>query len=261
MKQVDGLRVNEAMPGAPAPTQRFERKFFVSPRNIGLAYALLRQVCRPDSEYPEGQVNSLYFDTPDLDYYTRSASGEFEKAKVRIRWYNEIGDLQEMVPVFLEHKSRRGFTSRKQRRRFLVLAERLELARLGAGVVDRNMLVDTLARLGHYLENLLRPIILTSYRRHRLNEMLTGTRVSLDFDIRSSIVARELGHGEGQQWLRGGVIEVKGPTLELPTTLRRMSLLDVDWSRFSKYCYCLDAHLSDPGTVGRLWPSGRMAEP
>jgi len=73
-----------AVGGQFAP--RIERKFFIFPKNIGFAHTLLRQVCRPDSEYPEGLVNSLYFDTPDLDQYTRSSSGEFRKDKVRIRW-------------------------------------------------------------------------------------------------------------------------------------------------------------------------------
>jgi len=123
------------------------------------------------------------------------------------------------------------------------------------------MLVDTLARFGHYPEQPLRPIIVISYWRYSFNEMLTGMRISFDYNIRSSIVAPELGHGEQELRLQGGVIEVKGPTLELPITLRRIRLLDTDWSRFSKYGYCVESHLSAPGTVARLWPSGRMVEP
>ena len=261
MKQVTGLYVSEATPDAHVPTQRFERKFFVVPRNVGLAHTLLRQVCRPDREYPEGQVSSLYFDTPDLDQYTRSASGDFSKDKVRIRWYGEIEDQQEMVPVFLELKTRRGFASSKQRQRLTVPARRLHPDCLGAGIIERRTLADTLARFGHYQDGPLRPIILITYRRRRLNEMLTGMRVSVDHSIRSGMVARELGHGERELRLQGGVVEVKGPTLELPTTLSRMRLLDVDWGRFSKYSYCVETHLTAPGTVGRLWPSGRMAEP
>lgn len=243
------------------PTQRFERKFFVLPRNVGFAYTLLRQVCRPDSQYPEDQVNTLYFDTPDLDQYMRSASGEFKKDKVRIRWYGEIRNQQGMVPVFLELKSRRGFASSKQRRRLLVPGECLELSYLGAGIVNKTTLVDTLAGFGHYLEKPLRPIIVISYWRYRFNEMLTGMRVSCDYNIRSSMVAPELGHRERELWLRGGVVEVKGPTIELPITIRRIRFLDTDWSRFSKYAYCVESHLSAPGTMGRLWPSGRMIEP
>ena len=226
-----------------------------------MAYTLLRQVCHPDSEYPEGQVNSLYFDTPDLDQYERSASGDFRKDKVRIRWYGEIENHQEMVPVFLELKSREGFASSKQRQRLLASAQHLELARLGAGIVNKTTLTNTLAGFGHYLELPLRPIIVISYWRYRFNEMLTGTRVSLDCNICSWMVAPELGYRERGLQLQGGVVEVKGPTLELPITIRRLRLLDTDWSRFSKYGYCIESHLSQLGTVGRLWPSGRMVEP
>ena len=242
------------------PMPRFERKFFILPKNIGFAYTLLRQICRTDSGYPKGQVNSLYFDTPDLDQYIRSASGDFKKDKVRIRWYGEIGNHQAMVPVFLELKSRQGFASSKQRRRLLVSAQQLELARLGAGIVDKMTLTETLAGFCHFPEKPLQPIIVISYWRYRFNEMMTGTRVSFDYHISSSAATPELGYRERGLRLPGGVIEVKGPTIELPVTLRRIKLLDTDWSRFSKYGYCIESHLSQPGSVARLWPSGRMAE-
>jgi len=261
VEQIADLHADTAIVSAVEPSQRFERKFFVLPRNIGFAYNLLRQVCRPDSQYPEGQVNSLYFDTPDLDQYIRSASGEFRKDKVRIRWYDQVRDNEETMPVFLELKSRQGFASSKQRKRMLVTTQHLELARLGAGIVEKMVLVDNLARFGHHTELPLRPIIMISYWRYRFNEMLSGMRVSFDHHIRSTMVAPELGYGERELPLTGGVIEVKGPTIELPITLRRMKLLDADWSRFSKYASCLESHLSDPGTVARLWPPGIMLEP
>jgi len=253
--------VNETTASAVPPTQRFERKFFILPRNLGFAYTLLRQICRPDREYPKGLVSSLYFDTADLEQYTRSASGDFKKDKVRIRWYGEFDDYQETVPVFLELKKRQGFASSKQRQRLVVPLQHLELANLGRGIVTRNMLVDTIARFDYYPELPLRPIIKISYYRYRFNEMVTGTRVSFDYSIRSSMIAPELGYRERDLRLLGGVIEVKGPTLELPVTLRRMRILDTDWSRFSKYGQCIESHLSEPGTVARLWPSGRMLEP
>lgn len=180
---------------------------------------------------------------------------------MRIRWYGELENHQEMVPIFLELKSREGFASSKQRLRLLASAQHLEPGRLGGGIVNKTTLVDTLAGFGHYPEFPLQPIIVISYWRYRFNEMLTGTRVSFDYNIRSSVVTPELGYRERELRLQGAVIEVKGPTLELPITIRRMRLLDTDWSRFSKYGYCIESHLSQPGTVARLWPSGRMVEP
>jgi len=232
------------------------------PRNIGFAYTLLRQVCRPDKEYPKDIVHSLYFDSADLDQYERSASGDFKKDKVRIRWYGDYINDQGEIPVFLELKSRQGFASSKQRRRLFVPAHQLKTSQLTKGIVSKTMLIETLAGFGHFPDKPLKPIILITYQRYRFNEILTGIRVSFDYNIRASVVAPELGRPSitGEITLPGGVIEVKGPTLALPVTLRRMKLLDVDWSRFSKYGSCLDVYFDTPGSVARSSPSGRVVE-
>ncbi len=260
IEQVTKAKPNKVISTGAQPAQRIERKFFIFPKNIGFAHTLLRQVCRLDSEYPEGLVNSLYFDTPDLDQYTRSSSGEFRKDKVRIRWYDKIEDYQGTVPVFLELKTRQGFASSKQRQRFLAPAQQLDIGYLRAGIIDKPILVDTLAGFGHYPEKPLQPVIMISYWRYRFTEMMTGVRVCLDYGIRSTFVARQLGYGERNLQLRGGVIEVKGTSWDLPLTLRRMKLLDTDWSRFSKYGYCIESHMSRPSSISRLWPSGRVIE-
>ncbi|MFO8009219.1 MAG: VTC domain-containing protein [Dehalococcoidia bacterium] len=247
----------DEVPAASQFRHRIERKFYIAPREIGSAYAVLRQICRPDKEYPVGRINSLYFDTSDLDQHERSASGEYKKDKVRIRWYGEQSQIPEMVSVFLELKSKRGFQSFKKRQRYLVSRENLLRPYISAGIVERRTLVDKIAQFGHFPEKLLRPIIVISYLRYRFTEMVTGIRVSLDYNISSTFVARELGYGERDLPLRGGVVEVKGPNIELPMTLRRMKMLNTDWSRFSKYSHCIDAHMTEPGSVARLWPSGR----
>jgi hypothetical protein len=240
--------------------QRIERKFFIVPRNIGLAYMLLRQVCRLASEYPEEQINSLYFDTPDLEQHNRSLSGEFRKNKVRIRWYGADENPQDETPVFLELKSREGFASAKQRRRLVVPADYLELSSLSSGIVPKATLIDTMSGFGYFPTKSLQPIIKISYWRYRFTEILTGVRVALDCHIRSTMIAREIGYGEREMELPGGVIEVKGDSMELPPTLRQMKIMDLDWSRFSKYSHCIDSHTERAGTVGRLSPSGKIIQ-
>ncbi len=237
--------------------RRIERKFYVRPRDIGLAYSLLRHVCRPDAEHPVGTINSLYFDTYDLEQHERSASGEFKKDKVRVRWYGEEEEMPETVAVFLELKSRRGFDSSKKREKYLAGRDNLLRPYISAGIIDRREMFEQIARFGHFPEKPLRPVIKISYRRYRFTEMVTGVRVSLDYDIRSTLVAREFGYEDRGLPLKGGVVEVKGPSMELPMTLRRMKMLNTDWSRFSKYSHCIDAHMAEPGSVARLWPSGR----
>ena len=221
---------------------------------------MLRQVCRPDREFPRDTVHSLYFDTPDLDQYEKSAAGEYRKDKVRIRWYGENPGETGEVTVYLELKSRQGFASSKQRCLLAVPPAQLEPAALARGIVSKTTLLETLAGFGYFPEKPLQPVILITYLRYRFNELLTGTRVSFDRDIRARVVTIAPGRVtlSGEIVLPGGVIEVKGPTLTLPPTLRGIKLLDVDWSRFSKYGSCLDAYFDEPGSVGRTSPPGRI---
>ena len=233
----------------PKPVQRFERKFAVHPRYSGFALAFLRQVCRPDGQYPVNHITSLYFDTEDLDQYIRSASGEFKKDKIRIRWYDDLSREDREVPVYLELKSRQGFASSKQREKLMVDVERLEPENIRRGIIDKQLLLNTLAGFGHFPSEPIKPVIQISYLRHRFTEMQTGVRVSFDYNICATAVAPELGHLNREIHLTDSVIEVKGPSLELPVTLRRMRILDTDWSRYSKYGYCIEAYIG-AGTRG-----------
>jgi hypothetical protein len=240
--------------------ERFERKYYLTPREVGFAYGLLRQICLPAKEYHSEQINSLYFDTADLDQHERSSSGDYYKDKVRLRWYGENNKLSGMQPVFLELKSRRGFASTKQRLKLQVPAESLALADLGKGIVTKTLLMDTLARFGYFPPEILLPIIKISYWRYRFSEIMTEQRVSLDCHIRSTMIIPGPGNGERELELPGAVIEIKGQSMELPEALKRARILDTDWTRFSKYSACIDSHIEKPGTVGRLSPSGRIVQ-
>ena len=238
--------------------QRFERKYYLMPKDVGLAYGLLRQISLPASEYPSEQIHSLYFDTVDLDQHERSSSGDYYKDKVRIRWYSEGGDMNGMQTIFIELKSKEGFASTKQRSKLLISTENLALDNLGKGIIPRTLLMDTLAGFGNFPSDMLLPIVKISCWRYRFSEIMTGQMLSLDCHIRSTMIIPGSGNGEKELELPGGVIELKGKTMELPTTLRRTRILDTDWTRFSKYSACIDSHIEKPGTVGRLSPSGRI---
>lgn len=223
-----------------------------------LAYGALRLLCRADGAYPFGQVNSLYFDTLDLDEYHRSTSGDFRKDKVRIRWYGEDYSPDPTRMVFLELKSKQGFAGSKQRLQMDVAADRLAMHHLRHGIIPKPLLCDTLASFGYFQTDELWPVVKITYRRYRFTELFTGQRVSLDYRIRSTMVRLGAGNGKKEMELPGGVIEIKGASIELPVTLKRIGMLDVDWSRFSKYSACIDAHDEKTGAVGRLSPSGRI---
>lgn len=242
------------------PVRRIERKFFILPRNVGFARTLMNEVCRPDRQFPEGLVNSLYYDTIDLAQYMKSVDGDLWKHKVRIRWYDKIEDYEGDIAIFVELKMREGLASTKHRTRLLVPPRYLDRENLSSGIIDSMMLARILAAFGYFSDQPLRPVVLISYWRHRFTEVMTGTRVSVDYDIRSTLVARELGYGERDLKLRGGVLEIKGPSMELPPMLRRIKLLDAEWSRYSKYGQCIETHMSHPSAMARLWPSGKVVQ-
>ena len=240
--------------------QRIERKFYIEPQRVPLALGLLRHSCRPAVEFHEERISSLYFDSPDLAEHVRSMAGEFDKNKIRIRWYGTLQELAGDVSAFLELKSRQGFASSKRRRSITVLADRLAPGELRSGIVPPAKLTQVLAEFGFFRDTPLVPVINISYWRYRFTELTTGYSVALDCDIHSTMVMRHLGSGERELHLAGGVVEVKGPRMELPVPLRSLRKLGVDWTRFSKYSSCIEAHLLEPGALGRLWPSGRMID-
>jgi hypothetical protein len=240
--------------------ERFERKYYLAPAEVSFAYGLLHHICLVAREYPSEQINSLYFDTLDLDQYERSEAGDFCKDKVRIRWYGNNEDMNGMRAIFIELKTRRGFASTKQRIKLHVPAESLAPENLGKGIVSRTLLVKTLARFDYFPLDMLQPIMKISYWRYRFSEIMTAQRVSLDCHIRSTVVMPGKGHGERELELPGGVMEFKGRTTELPIALARAKILDTDWTRFSKYSACIESHTERLGAVGRLSPSGRVIQ-
>ncbi len=261
-------RTSRASTEPPLP-ERVEQKVFVAPERVTQALALLRRACRPDPQFPLGQVNSLYFDTCDLEEHARSDAGDWAKDKIRIRWYGlrfdphlpcggrSAGDDQP-VAVWVERKTRRGFASFKQRATVEVPASALSFSALGRGIVPPALLLETLAGFGFFPQGRLWPVIAISYWRYRFVEPHTSFRISIDSHIRSSMVMPGIGRGERGLELPGAVVEVKGPVFALPEALRPLGDIGASWTRYSKYSSSLDGHMTAPGSVSRLWPSGTL---
>jgi hypothetical protein len=250
------VRVFDSTQLADLPV-RMERKFYLPSQKLDLAKSLLHHLCRMDGEYPSEQINSLYFDTLDLDEYQRSLSGDHSKRKVRIRWYGKSQD-NETVTAFLELKSREGFASTKQRLKLQVPTEKIFANHLCKGIIPGGLLSSVLASFGYFPTELLRPVIKITYWRYRFREILSGCSVSLDTHIRSVMVAGEIGNGENEMEFPGGVIEIKGKDIEIPLTLRNLNILEIDWTRFSKYTACLESHVEGSGVIGCLSPPGKI---
>ena len=159
-----------------------ERKFSGTRLHLEPVVALLDARCLPDGVYPEGTVNSIYFDTPRLSSYSEKANGDHLKTKVRLRWYGHDDELPVSVPAFLELKRRIGSARDKSR---------LELD------VPRSLLLDTPYSDGAFTDFLAahsaeldeplaigwEPVVQISYERLRYVDEPSGSRVSVDWDI------------------------------------------------------------------------------
>jgi hypothetical protein len=243
----------------PRP-RRFERKFYLPAAKIPFAAHLLRHCCMQDRQYPGGTIHSVYYDTSDDAALHDSNEGNPIRNKIRVRWYDHPQKASAPTPVFLELKSKDGFAGTKQRKKILVPALRLTNPSLHGSILDLTTIHQTLFQFGYYPDGLLHPAIYISYRRLRFEDVLTGVRISLDWDIHSSMVLPHLnGHG-GSVRMHGGVIEIKGPSMDIPPAVRSIRYLGTDWSRYSKFAACVEAQMENPGSVGRLWPSGRVEE-
>jgi hypothetical protein len=115
-----------------------------------------------------------------------------------------------------------------------------------------------LAEFDFFSEDPLLPVILVTYERFRFVEILTGTRMSFDWKISSVLTAPGLGYGQPGLILDGAVVEIKGPSMEIPLLIRPIGSISTDWTRFSKYASCLETQMEKPGSAGYTWPSGRL---
>ncbi len=115
--------------------------------------------------------SSVYFDTPDLGLFRAAAHGRRQRYKVRSRLYENAGSC------VLEVK-RKGFRGRTEKSRIEYRpADRAELTADGRNFIDR-----TVNRAGSGQR--LGPVLTTAYRRSTLVDPKSGTRLTIDADLR-----------------------------------------------------------------------------
>lgn len=217
---------------APAALER-EVKFVLGQGRGPFARRLLDALCEPDPRYPAAVVSTIYFDTAQLDFLGRKLDSDYLKTKVRLRWY---GDLEGHVAgerSFLEVKSRIGSVRTKER-----VETPLAASRLGRMPLDDPALaevLDLLLPLGLNLPSGLRPALLIQYHRYRYVDPLSGSRVSLDTEIRAPRADPRLLRHDYPVTLPAAILEVKGQSEELPRGLRPLLHLGARRLAFSKF--------------------------
>jgi len=237
---------------AQTTMSRFEQKLVIPPRFAGFVVAWLHHTCVADPVYPLNLITSLYLDTPELDSYYECLNGDIYKNKVRVRWYDQPA-VDRDVPVYIELKSKRGFHTVKQRRQVKVPDSALGEGKI-AGIVNQVEMKTILPELGYIPRKQLRPLIVISYRRYRFREPLSGVSLTYDLEIASWMVEQSIAIWAPRLELQTTVLEIKGGTMALPSSLRGLRSIDLRWSAFSKYAKCLESHLEQPGSIGWLKP-------
>ncbi len=125
--------------------------------------------------YPPRRVNSLYFDTPDLEGVRANLQGLAIRNKLRLRWYGEA--WPEVHPV-LELKHKDALLGAKLR---FVLSGPIDLSRSWEDI--RATLRAYLPPEGRMLlRKASQPILLNHYQREYYLSLDAAVRLTLDYD-------------------------------------------------------------------------------
>jgi hypothetical protein len=158
---------------------RYERKYLVEGLSRGQIESAVRLHPALFSEvHQERFVNSLYFDSFDMDDYFESMSGAPDRRKIRIRWYGDaFGSIDDPV---LELKAKKGLIGLKDRFSLVPFSfdtdTRLDTIR---DVFRRSAIP---ARLELHLM-FLEPSLLTRYRRKYYQSADGRFRITIDSDL------------------------------------------------------------------------------
>lgn len=196
-----------------------------------------------DPRYYKGSVNSIYFDTPAFDLYYEKRNSDYLKYKLRLRWYGdaETGLPDDDVVCFLEQKQKYGNRRKKQREVYSLKRSTFQ----GNMFNDPQIINIPLTNCLHYQKkDKLVPLIVIQYTRYRFIDPITGSRLSLDFDIKCTQLNQNYFLGHPPIYLDMGVFEIKGSQIHFLRSLNKLSHY-FKKETFSKYAYCLE-NLSQP---------------
>lgn len=129
--------------------------------------------------YPPRQVNSVYFDTWDLDSYHDNLAGVPSRYKLRLRWYGP--DLTRVTGT-IELKRKKGVCGWKPQYR---VAEPISLHDTSWPRVLRALRERIPPGWRHHLHAACSPVVLISYQREYYRTLDGIVRATVDYDLRA----------------------------------------------------------------------------
>lgn len=223
---------------------RIERKY--TEETLGLAMDLVTWLGQYNllEHYPQRQVNSLYFDTPDLKFYHQTVNGDYERIKPRIRWY---GDLEgKELTAQLELKKKWGEVGSKevlglQRFSYIEGGKKKSLEKfVGAkGKKNKDEKIESLGRvtslIGLDLVSNLIPIVTTVYKRSYFISFDHTVRLTIDSNLETYNHIDQISFSAQVSRYPFTIIELKYHPDEEDKARELANRLPMNLSRFSKY--------------------------
>lgn len=233
---------------APAVSQRFEAKYRINTLQAMAIRDHIWPYVEPDTHGQEYPVTSIYLDSPDLNMYYSSVTGEKNRQKLRIRTYNNgRGD-----DCYFEVKRRLNQIVKKER---AVVRNEYVPGLLRGDLIRPEMLVNpdrdmnTLYTFCDLRETLqATPRMVVRYLREAyVGKMDEPLRITFDWQLTGlpSNAFDPTGWNASPSWLEAPgapmVLEVKFTDtfpIWVENMIRRLNLMR---DSFAKYVVCVDA--------------------
>ena len=232
---------------APLPDRqenfnRFEFKYLIHQNRIGEIVDALDGYMERDQHCQGGRgylVRSVYWDSPERDFFWEKIEGFKYRRKLRFRWYDDAADA-----IYVEIKQRMDRTIQKRRVRWSVDRVRQVFENRHDSGEDRwaPVIAESLVLVDLYQ---LAPVMAVSYRRlafHGVHQ----PRLRLTFDTNARYHRTLLGAGErfedGEYIVdpEHAIMEIKFDD-RVPRWLCRLAVAkELGLVRLSKYCRAVD---------------------
>ena len=163
--------------------KRVELKYFLNQNQVNDFYhKLYRTPFSFIDDFEDRKINSLYFDTHNLEQLTNSTSGSNRKEKFRYRYY---GNSEERLYGQWEIKQKTGIVTEKK-----TFQEIVDFNQLTKHIKEHRF--SKIQTINNLLLKYPRIVKLISYKRKYFISSIFGNqfRATLDYDITSSVIPK-----------------------------------------------------------------------
>lgn len=224
---------------------RKEIKFKVFAKDIGKFYAWLYNSSFK-KKYHDRIVNSLYYDTTNLDFANDNISGQSNRIKIRARWYTKnkkdyLNNFCDNNFFIFEIKRKKNNYSDK------IIISKFFLKKKNSFLDRRNLLKKRLknevSKFAELSNLVLNDVIFVNYNRNYYEHCLTGNiRLTIDNNISCSICRKTQNIFNTNISNNFTIIEIKFNQENEDLVKRILKTFPFRQVRSSKYLYALSKY-------------------